>query len=92
MIRKIIATIVAGAMFFNLTLSAAASPLSTEPVSNTYTQSAGAKAEPQPDFFPAVVIAAAAVGFVAGYNAGQAAGDGQPQHVTLSPVAETALD
>jgi hypothetical protein len=91
MIRKIIATVVAGSMFFGLTLNAAASPLSTESVSNTYTQSAGAKAEPQPDFFPAVV-AVAAVSFVAGYAAGQAAGDGQPQQVTLSPVAETALD
>jgi hypothetical protein len=87
MIRKIIATVVAGSMFFGLTLNAAASPLETHSLSNAYTQGAGAEAAPQPDFFPAVV--AAVTDWVVVYTM---TGEGRSQPVTLTPTAETAFD
>jgi hypothetical protein len=99
MIRKIIATLVAGSMFFGMTLNAAASPLDTEAVSNAYTQGTGAQAAPEPDAVPALAVAFV-VGVAAGV-AGNALYDysqldridaDRIEQSALTPAAESLLD
>ena len=52
MVRKIIGMVVALALFFGLTLNAAAAPVSSTPVNNIYTQSHGAMADNEMDVLP----------------------------------------
>ncbi|NOK57403.1 MAG: hypothetical protein GFH27_549309n138 [Chloroflexi bacterium AL-W] len=61
MVRKLIATFVAIGLCFSMTLGAAASPLSSAPERNLYTQSAGPEAGPEPDNVAGMVVAGVAL-------------------------------
>lgn len=100
MIRKVMGACIAMGLFFSLTLGAAASPLSTTAVSNTYTQNEGTQGGPDPE-----AISALAGAFALGVVSGVAANvvydiadldridkDRMPDQFVMSPSAETLLD
>ena len=77
MVRKLIAVFIAIGLCLSMTLGASASPLSTAPEHNMYTQSIGPEANPQPEDVPlaaalvGVVATAAALAYVVGLEDGR---------------------
>lgn len=92
MVRKITGMFIAVALFFGLALNAAASPITSAPVNNMYTQNNGATANVEPDIFPGVVAAVAVGAKAAAAGAKAVAGTQFVQGVAAGVAANFVYD